>query len=116
MTRFTTQDVELGGVHMPKGSVVLVVYAAANRDPRRFDDADRFDIHCENVKRHLGFGHGVHFCVGAPLARLEGELAFNRLFDRLADIRLAPGKNDFEWKPSMFTRGQKELHIEFDAA
>ncbi|MGE4425576.1 MAG: cytochrome P450 [Solirubrobacteraceae bacterium] len=116
MTRFTTEDLELGGVHMPRGSVVLVVYASANRDPNKFDDADRFDIHRTNVKRHLGFGHGAHFCVGAPLARLEGELAFNSLFDRMSDIRFAPGKNEFEWKPSMFTRGLKELHIEFDRA
>lgn len=113
MTRFTTEDLELGGVHMPRGSVVLVVYAAANRDPKMFDDADRFDIHRKNVKRHTGFGHGVHFCVGAPLARLEGKLAFDRLFDRVGELRLAPG-NDMEWKPSIFTRGLKELHIEFD--
>jgi cytochrome P450 len=92
------------------------VYAwmnAANRDPRRFADPDRFDIERPD-NRHLTFGHGAHFCLGAPLARLEAQIAFPRVFERLAGLELAA--ETFEWKDSMVLRGMKRLPVRFRPA
>ena len=116
MPRYTTRETELGGVRMPADSLVLVLYAAANRDDAVFADPERFDPGRSNAKKHLGFGLGPHFCLGAPLARLEGRLAFEALFDRLGDIRLAPDRNDLRHIDSAFNRGPKSLFLEFDRA
>ena len=116
MSRWTTQDTELAGVKMPAGSLVLVLFASANRDEAVFEDPDRFDAERPNVKRHLGFGLGPHFCLGAPLARLEGKLSFETLLTRLGEIRLAEGRNTFRHVPSAFNRGPQSIYIEFDRA
>lgn len=114
--RYATQDTELGGVSIPKGSCLLIVYAAANRDPERFSCPDEFRIDRDNVQKHVGWGHGAHFCLGAPLARLEGRIAFERLFDRLDDIRAAVGRNDFTHYKTLYFRAPNSLHLWFQRA
>jgi cytochrome P450 len=116
--RITTQDFELSGVLIPAGSPVLIIHASGNRDPRRFDDPERFDVDRsrKQLKQHFGFGLGRHFCLGAPLARMEGQIAFARLFARLSEIRLAPGKNDFRHIDFAHFRAVRELCLEFEPA
>ena len=88
--RQTKADVELAGQHLPANQIVLAWTASANRDPARFSDPDRFDIERE-PNRHLAFGHGIHFCVGAPLARLEARIALPMMLQQLKDIRRVEG-------------------------
>ncbi|HET9733538.1 MAG TPA: cytochrome P450 [Acidimicrobiales bacterium] len=88
--RSTTRPVTLAGVDLPAGAMLLVSFAAANRDPRHFLDADRFDI-ARRPTDHLAFGHGIHYCLGASLARLEARLVGETLFERDAALRPAPG-------------------------
>jgi cytochrome P450 len=83
---------------------------AANRDPRAFPDPDRIDFTRERVP-HIGFGHGVHHCLGAPLARMELEVAVRALVDRLPAIRLAVPEAQLPWKAGMFVRGPKALPL-----
>ena len=87
LLRQTTTDVELGGVTIPAGQMVLPWTASANRDSRQFPDPDRFDVR-RDPNRHLAFGHGIHFCVGAPLARLEARIALPMMLERLRDLRV----------------------------
>jgi len=87
--RVTSCDTVVGDVTIPAGSLVLVVLAAANRDGARFDDADEFDPDRPTVKQHMAFGLGTHFCLGAPLARMEGRIAFERLLARFTHIEAA---------------------------
>jgi cytochrome P450 len=107
-------DTEIGGVKIPAGSRILVSYASANRDDAQFADADTLEPGRANAREHLAFGLGVHFCIGAALARLEGRIAFETLFARLKNIRLVPDKNDFRHVPSFILRGLRELWLEFD--
>jgi cytochrome P450 len=88
--RQTTADVELAGQHIPANQVVLAWTASANRDPARFPDPDQFDIERES-NRHVAFGHGIHFCVGAPLARLEAKIALPMMLQQLKNIRRVEG-------------------------
>ncbi|MFD9891721.1 cytochrome P450 [Amycolatopsis sp. NPDC059027] len=88
--RRTTREVTIGGTRIPAGEVVLVWIASANRDERQFPDADRFDIR-RAANRHLGFGRGIHFCVGAALARLEQDLALRAVLRRWPDFAVADG-------------------------
>ena len=115
MFRRVTRDTEIEGVPVPAGARLIVMYAAANRDPSVFADPDGFDPARDNLKEHLAFGKGIHFCLGAPLSRLELQVAFERLGTRLDDLALAEG-NDFEYHPSFVLRGLKRLEIEFTAA
>jgi cytochrome P450 len=112
--RLTTRGVEVGGVTIPEGAKVMVHYGAANRDEHVFHDPDQFDPAREDVrKRHLAFGTGIHVCLGAPLARLELQIAFPLLFERLPNLRLAPGK-PFERAEVFFARGLSSLRLEWD--
>jgi pimeloyl-[acyl-carrier protein] synthase len=96
----------------PKGAAVMAVMAAGNRDPDRFPDPDRLDLErAEN--RHLAFGWAAHFCFGAPLARMEGRIAFRALLDRLRDIELA--SDALAWRDNSGLRGLKALPIRFTA-
>ncbi len=94
--RVTTEPVEIGGMEIPAHQQVLVCLGAADRDPTVYDHADVLDIGRES-RGHLGFGHGIHFCLGAPLARLEGRVAFRVLLDRFADLRLAVDRSQLRW-------------------
>jgi cytochrome P450 len=116
LTRICVQECTLSGVTIPAGAKVLMVFGSANRDPDRFPDPERFDVgrSRDQLKVHFGFGYGLHFCLGAPLARLEGLISFKRLFDRLDNIRIAPDKNDFKHIASTHFRALRALHVEFD--
>lgn len=107
-------DVEVGGQQVKAGDHVWMLYAAANRDGARFPEPERFDAGRANVRDHLAFGHGEHFCIGAALARLEARIAANKVLDRMTNIALAEGKNDFAYEDTFVLRGLRELHITFD--
>lgn len=112
MWRVVLADTELNGVAIPKGAMVQLRYAAANRDPAKFPDPDRFDISRDNARAHLAFGRGIHMCVGNMLSRKEMALAFTELLRRLTDFRLAEGHEPV-WPPSMLLRGLTTLPIAF---
>ena len=111
--RLAPEDVELGGRKIRKRQAVIAVMAAGNRDPERFPDPDRLDI-ARQDNRHLAFGWGAHFCFGAPLARVEGQLAFEAIATRLANLRLAPVP--LQWRTNLGLRGLTALPVTFDAA
>jgi cytochrome P450 len=113
LMRTTTEPVELGGVHLPKGAQLALLFASANHDEAYFPDADRFDLRRDDAKGHIAFGHGIHFCIGAPLARLEGRIALERLLERLPGLRLAPSQQ-ITYVVNPIHRGLKELQIEWD--
>ncbi|OSY36345.1 cytochrome P450 [Pseudonocardia autotrophica] len=110
--RFTTEPVEYSGTTIPADAFVLVSLLGANRDPQRWPDADRFDVE-RDPSGHLAFGFGIHHCVGAPLARLEGEIAFRTLLARFPDLRLAgePGPH----RMSTLIHGRTRLPVRLDA-
>jgi len=111
LARVVAVEHELSGRRLKPGDRVYAWMNAANRDPRRFPDPDRFDIE-RTDNRHLTFGHGAHFCLGAPLARLEGQIAFPRILERLGNLALAADK--FEWIDSLILRGVKRLPVRFE--
>ncbi len=113
--RNAAADIELHGVLIPKGSLINVRYAAANRDEREFDCPEKLDLDRDKPGRHLAFGSGIHHCLGAPLARRELYWAFKALVDRVDEMWFAPGLNDFTVAPNFALRALKELHIEFKA-
>jgi cytochrome P450 len=112
MFRIATRDVTLGGVDIPAGARLIVVYSSANRDEALYVDPDAFDPDRANLKEHLAFGKGVHFCLGAALSRLEGRVALQELCRRLDTLRLAPS-NTFTYFPSFMLRGLTRLDVEF---
>ena len=111
--RRTIEPVEIGGIVIPSGATVHLVFASANHDETAFDDPERFDPRRANVTRHLGFGRGVHFCVGAPLARLESRVAIERLSRRLPTLRLKPGETA-RHEAHVMLRGLESLYLEWD--
>ncbi|MFB7475380.1 cytochrome P450 [Kitasatospora sp. NPDC056184] len=110
--RFATSPLTIGGVRIPVGDPVLVVLAAADRDPARFAAENTLDL-ARADNPHLGFGHGIHYCIGAPLARLEGRAALATLLTRLPDLRLAADPGDLRWRGGLIMRGLRELPVEF---
>ena len=110
--RYAAEDVELGGKVIPRGEVVLAVIAGADRDPRRFDRPDQLDI-TRTGNRHLAFGKGIHYCLGAPLARLEGQIALGTLVRRMPDLELGARPEDLVWRPGLIIRGLRVLPVRF---
>ncbi len=106
--RITTQETELGGVRLPKGAKVMISLAAANRDPAKFDDPDRFDPGRERARDHLSFGQGIHLCLGRPLSKIELDAMLNSMLDRFATLEL---KQDhaLEFPPNISFRGPVHL-------
>ncbi|MFC9676025.1 cytochrome P450 [Streptomyces sp. NPDC056949] len=112
--RFATEPLTIGGQQIATGDPVLVVLAAADRDPARFHEPDTLDL-SRRDNQHLGYGHGIHYCLGAPLARLEGTVAIETLLRRLPDLALAVDRADLRWRGGLIMRGLRTLPVEFAA-
>ncbi len=110
--RYALEDVEVGGQQIHRGDMVLVALGSANHDETAFTDPEELDI-ARTLSRHVAFGHGVHFCLGAPLARLEGEIAFTTLLRRMPNLRLAVPRDSIAWRDSVQLRGLKALPVAF---
>ncbi|HZP57380.1 MAG TPA: cytochrome P450 [Dehalococcoidia bacterium] len=110
--RTATEDTEIAGEPIAAGTTIIPVYASANRDDARFPEGDRFDV-TRNAQGHVAFGYGVHFCLGAPLARLEARVALEQALARLPGLRRA-GDTPPERVPSLFLRGVQSLRVAFD--
>ncbi|OLZ68097.1 cytochrome [Streptomyces sp. IMTB 2501] len=108
--RFPVEDVTIAGVTVPAGETVLVSLSAANRDPARFADPDRLDL-TRDAAGHLALGHGIHYCLGAPLARAETEIALAALLERFPELSLGDG--ELEWRPSLRARGLLALPVRY---
>jgi len=117
--RLTVKTTELGGVHIPAGTPVLLANGAANRDPRQFECPAEFRADRGNVRRHIAFGHGIHTCPGAPLARSEARITVERLLDRTTDIRVNAGAHGpagsrrYDYLKTYMFRGLKSLYLDF---
>ncbi|MFD1831375.1 cytochrome P450 [Streptomyces desertarenae] len=111
--RFTTEPVRIGDTVVPGGGeLVLIAMADANRDPARFPSSDRFDI-SRDARGHVAFGHGIHHCLGAPLARMEARIAIRTLLERCADLALDIHPAAVTWRPGMMIRGPVSLPVRF---
>jgi cytochrome P450 len=110
--RICREDTELGGHLIRKGQAVIAVMGAGNRDPERFPNPDKLDL-ARTDNRHLAFGWASHFCFGAPLARIEGQLVFEALVRRTTNMAIAPGP--IVWRDNLGLRGLKALQVTFDA-
>jgi cytochrome P450 len=108
--RFTEEPVEAGGVTIPEGEFVLVSLLGANRDAERFAEPDRLDV-TRAASGHLAFGHGIHYCVGAPLARLEAEIALGGLLARFPELALDAKPDDLVYRPSSLVHGLEALPV-----
>jgi cytochrome P450 len=116
MWRVAKSDTELGGVEIPGGAFVLLRYASANRDEAVFPDPERFDVERANASDQIAFGRGVHFCLGAELARRELQIALGKLLGRLTNLRLAAGAPAPRYTPHILLHGLESLDLEFDRA
>jgi cytochrome P450 PksS len=110
--RWTIEDTEVGGQRIPAGEMVVPLLLSANRDEARFPDPDRFDI-TRSPNKHLAFGTGIHFCLGAPLARLEAQVAIPALLDRLPDLQLAVPTEALEWSNAFLFRSMVRMPVAF---
>src|SRR5271166_2291754 len=115
--RLARRRTTVGGVDVPAGSTLMVLNGAANRDPRRFEDAETFELERANSREHLAFGRGPHSCPGGPLARMETRVSIERLLDRLGEIRISeehhgpPGARRYEHIPTYILRGLTRLYL-----
>lgn len=120
--RLTRVPVTVGGVDLPAGTTLMILNGAANRDARQFEQPDVLLPERDNAREHLAFGHGMHFCPGAPLARAEGRITLERLLDRASDIRISeevhgpPGDRRYRYHPTYILRGLQKLHIDVTVA
>jgi len=116
--RMTRVRTELAGVEIPAGASLMLVPGACNRDPRMFERPYDFDIDRANARQHIAFGHGIHTCAGAPLARAEGRVTINRFLDRTEDISISeehhgpPANRRYDYLPTFFLRGLERLYLE----
>jgi cytochrome P450 len=120
--RLARSATTVGGVDVPAGTTLMVHYGAANRDPRVFDAPDEFDPDRPNARRHIGFGRGVHSCIGAPLARAEANVLIRRLLERTTTVAVddqvhGPAHDrHFEYVPTYILRGLTRIHVTAEAA
>ena len=114
MCRTATADTELGGQTIRKGQQLVMMYPSANRDPRHFDDPETYDV-ARSPNNHIAFGFGTHFCLGAALARLEIQIFFERLLERVAHLERIEGVPQVEM-PNAFVHGLREAHLAFSPA
>jgi cytochrome P450 len=110
--RYAREDVTIAGATIPRGALVFAALASANRDERQFPNPDIVDIE-RTPNRHLAFGQGIHYCVGAPLARLEGQVAINTLLRRFPDLQLSVAPTALQWRGGLVMRGLKALPVTF---
>ncbi|MGA6160035.1 cytochrome P450 family protein [Stenotrophomonas sp. NPDC087984] len=113
--RFATEPLTLAGQRIAEGEPVLVVLAAADRDPERFAEPDVLDL-TRRDNQHLGYGHGIHYCLGAPLARLEAQTAIATLLRRLPGLRLAADPEELRWRGGLIMRGLRTLPVTWNSA
>jgi pimeloyl-[acyl-carrier protein] synthase len=111
--RFAKEAVSLGGTQIPAGALALMIVAAANRDPAQFKDPQKFDI-TRDPNEHVAFGEGIHFCIGAPLARMEARITFEAMLERFPRLRLKDPAMKPVYKGSYFLRGLESLPLEID--
>jgi len=109
LPRIATRDVEMHGRTIPKGAEVKLVFGAANHDEREFDDPERFDV-TRTIPRHLAFGHGIHYCLGAKLARLEARVALGELLARMPEYKL---ESEPRWLTSIWARAYAGVPVSF---
>jgi cytochrome P450 len=108
--RYPKIDVEISGVQIVANTLTFVIVAAANRDPAQFPEAHRFDV-TRSPNEHLAFGNGIHYCLGAPLARMEGAIAVKAALERFPRLRLAEPDAALTYKGSYFLRGLSSLKM-----
>ena len=108
--RSATEPITVGGARIDSGDIVLLAVAAANRDPGRFADPDDLDV-TRSTAGHVAFGHGIHYCLGAPLARMEAQIAFDGLLDRFPRLELAAAAEELSWRTSIMFRGLHALPV-----
>ncbi|TSD47516.1 cytochrome P450 [Rhodococcus sp. KBS0724] len=119
--RLARKSTRIGDLDIPAGTVVMLGLAAANRDPRKFENPNEFRLDRKNAHDHIAFGRGLHTCAGAPLARVEAYVTLNRLLDRMSDITISErahgpaGNRRYVYEPTFLLRGLMELNIEFTA-
>jgi cytochrome P450 len=114
MFRIATKDHELEGVQIPKGARIVIVFASANRDTELYEDPDSFCPERDNLRDHLAFGKGIHFCLGAALSRLEGKVALEELSRRIESFSMSES-NEYSYFPSFLLRGLTRLDVDFTA-
>ncbi|MDN3232753.1 cytochrome P450 family protein [Priestia megaterium] len=110
--RFATEDIELAGQQIKKGDMVIPVLKSANRDELQFTDPEELNI-TRTIKRHLAFGQGIHMCLGAPLARVEGDIAFSTLLRRMPNLRISVPREDINWHFMLSSQGLTSLPVTF---
>ena len=110
--RYAREDITIAETTIPRGELVMAVIGSANRDANYFDNPDVLDITRKNNK-HLAFGHGVHFCLGASLARLEGQIAISTLIQRMPNLRLSSAPDQLRWRGTFVLRGLEALPVSF---
>ena len=114
--RMVTQETEINGETVPEGARIMLRYAAANRDPDKYSEADELDVCRKNAGTHVGFGAGIHHCLGANLAREEMVQAFTLLLQRIDGMRFKQDRDELQHHPSLILRGLTCLPVEFELA
>jgi cytochrome P450 PksS len=109
-SRFALEDTEFLGQRIPAGEMIMASLLSANHDPEQFSEPERFDI-TRSPNRHVAFGNGIHFCLGAPLARVEAMLAINLLIERLPRLRFAVDPSTLRWRTGLLIHGLERLLI-----
>jgi cytochrome P450 len=113
LTRWVAKDVELGGQQVHRGEMVIIILGSANRDERRFADPAVLNLD-RQPNPHLAFGKGAHYCLGAPLARLEAEISLSALFQRFPDLRLEIAPSELEWRDVPLFRSLVRLPVRWN--